>query len=89
MREIFLAQQISELRKKIKQRVESNDNLRGRRELLDRVPRLGENTIPWLIACLGDSSRFARSNCAAAYSPGYLFTGKVRSGKRVQRFVAQ
>lgn len=63
----FLAQEIAELRKKIEQHIDSNQNLRGRRDLLESVPGLGDNTIPWLIAYLGDGTRFERSKCAAAH----------------------
>ena len=89
---VFLAQQISEQRKKIKQHIDSNDNLRDRRELLDSVPGLGDGTIPWLIAYLGDGSRFERSNCAAAYigvcpkprESGSSVRGKARIAKTGQ-----
>lgn len=63
----FLAKEIADLRKKIEQLVDSNDDLRGRRDLLDSVPGLGEHTIPWLIAYLGNGQRFAHAKCAAAF----------------------
>ena len=67
---VFLAGQIDELRKKIAQHIDSNDDLRDRRDFLDSIPGLGDGTIPWLIACLGDGSRFERSNCLAAHIGG-------------------
>lgn len=63
----FLDTEIEQLRQKIERHVDANDNLRGRRDLLDSVPGLGQNTIPWLIAYLGDGSRFNTSKRAAAY----------------------
>jgi transposase len=63
----FLEREIEQLRKKIEQHIDHNDQLRGRRDLLDSVPGLGEHTIPWLIAYLGDGQRFPGSQCAVAF----------------------
>ena len=63
----FLDHEIEELRKKIEQHIDHNDQLRGRRDLLDSVPGLGEHTITWLIAYLGDGQRFPGSKCAVAF----------------------
>jgi transposase len=63
----FLEREIEQLRKKIEQHIDHNDQLRGRRDLLDSVPGLGEHTIPWLIAYLGDGQRFPGSKCAVAF----------------------
>lgn len=63
----FLAREIEQLRQKIEQHIDHHDQLRGRRDLLDSVPGLGENTIPWLIAYLGDGTRFSGSKCAVAF----------------------
>lgn len=63
----FLAREIEQLRKKIEQHIDHHDNLRGRRDLLDSVPGLGEHTIPWLIAYLGDGQRFDGAKCAVAF----------------------
>ena len=63
----FLTREIEQLRKLIEQHIDHHDNLRGRRDLLDSVPGLGENTIPWLIAYLGDGERFAGPKRAVAF----------------------
>lgn len=63
----FLTREIEQLRKKIEQHIDHHDNLRGRRDLLDSVPGLGEHTIPWLIAYLGDGQRFDGAKCAVAF----------------------
>lgn len=63
----FLAQEIADLRKRIEQLIDSNEDLRGRRDLLDSVPGLGEATIPWLIAYLGNGQRFDSAKCASAF----------------------
>ena len=63
----FLTREIEQLRKLIEQHIDHHDNLRGRRDLLDSVPGLGENTIPWLIAYLGDGGRFLSSKRAVAF----------------------
>lgn len=63
----FLAHEIEQLRKKIEQHIDHHDQLRGRRDLLDSVPGLGEHTIPWLIAYLGDGQRFDGAKRAVAF----------------------
>jgi transposase len=63
----FLVREIEQLRQKIEQHIDHHDQLRGRRDLLDSVPGLGEHTIPWLIAYLGDGQRFDSSKCAVAF----------------------
>ena len=63
----FLQREIEQLRQKIEKHIDHHDQLRGRRELLDSVPGLGEHTIPWLIAYLGDGKRFPGSKCAVAF----------------------
>jgi len=63
----FIALEIEQLRKRIEQHIDRNDQLRGRRDLLDSVPGLGDQTIPWLIAYLGDGTRFHGSKGAVAY----------------------
>lgn len=63
----FLAREIEQLRKRIEQHIDHHDNLRGRRDLLDSVPGLGEHTIPWLIAYLGDGQRFDGAKRAVAF----------------------
>jgi transposase len=80
----FLEREIEHLRKKIEKHIDHNDQLRGRRDLLDSVPGLGEHTIPWLIAYLGDGQRFPGSKCAVAFcglSPKLHQSGSSVRGK--------
>jgi len=63
----FLASEIEQIKKLIEQHIDRHDNLRGRRDLLDSVPGLGENTIPWLIAYLSDGGRFGGAKRAVAF----------------------
>jgi len=85
----FLAQEIADLRKRIEQLIDSNQDLRGRRDLLDSVPGLGSATIPWLIAYLGNAQRFDNAKCASAFfglcpkplESGSSVRGKVRIAK--------
>jgi transposase len=88
----FLELEIAEVRKKIEQLIDSNDDLRGRRDLLDSVPGLGESTIPWLLAYLGDGQRFDSAKCVAAFfglcpkprESGSSVRGKARIAKTGQ-----
>jgi transposase len=63
----FLAHEVQVLRARIEQHIDSHGHLSGRRDLLDSVPGLGDGTIPWLIAYLGDGKRFDSAKCATAY----------------------
>lgn len=63
----FLDREIEQLRKKIEQHIDHHDQLRGRRDLLDSVPGLGEGTIPWLIAYLGNGQCFDGAKQAVAF----------------------
>jgi transposase len=46
----WLAEELSRLEKAIKQTVDEDDDLRGKRDLLDSIPGLGERSIPTLLA---------------------------------------
>ncbi len=63
----FMAGEIEQVKELIKQHIDHHDQLRGRRDLLESVPGLGVNTIPWLIAYLGDGERFVGSKRAVAF----------------------
>ena len=63
----WLDQQIKTLTEAINQHIDANPDLKGKRELLDSIPGLGERTIAILLACFADASRFANSRQAAAF----------------------
>jgi len=63
----WLEQQIETLTATINQHIDSNPNLKGKRELLDSIPGLGERTIAILLAFFADPSRFANSRQAVAF----------------------
>lgn len=63
----FLDQELAQLKRTIEDHIDHNDNLRGRRDLLDSIPGVGEATIPWLLAYLGNGQRFERSKQAVAF----------------------
>jgi transposase len=64
----FLDEEITQLKKTIEEHIDNHPDLRGRRDLLDSIPGLGEATIPWLIAYLGDGTRFQRTKQTAAFA---------------------
>lgn len=64
----FLDAEIERLRKSLAEHIDQHDDLRGRRDLLDSVPGLGDTTIAWLLAYLGDGQRFACAKQAAAFA---------------------
>jgi transposase len=63
----WLDQQIKSLIQTINQHIDANPDLKGKRELLDSIPGLGERTIAILLAFFADPSRFANSRQAAAF----------------------
>ena len=63
----WLDQQIKTLTEDINQHINANPDLKGKRELLDSIPGLGERTIAILLAFFADASRFANSRQAAAF----------------------
>jgi len=64
----WLDQHIKTLTQTISQHIDSNAGLKGKRELLDSIPGLGERTIAILLAFYADPSRFANSRQAAAFA---------------------
>ncbi|MGH8119613.1 MAG: IS110 family transposase [Gammaproteobacteria bacterium] len=64
----FLSHEIQQLRKAIEDHIHRHQHLRGRRDLLNSVPGLGEATIPWLLAYLGDGLRFESAKQVAAFA---------------------
>lgn len=64
----FLDREIAQLKKTIEDHIDRHHNLRGRRDLLEGIPGLGDATIPWLLAYLGDGTRFERSKQSAAFA---------------------
>lgn len=80
----WLTTEIERLQKDIDRHIDQNPDLKKRRELLDSIPGLGERTIPWLLAFLGDGHRFGNSKQAAAYaglSPRLWQSGSSVRGK--------
>lgn len=80
---VFLDQELAELKKTIEDHIDRNDHLRGRRDLLESIPGVGEATIPWLLAYLGNGQRFERSKQAVAFSG--LAPKPQQSGTRVRK----
>jgi transposase len=64
----FLDTDIARIKKAISKQIDDNDDLRGRRDLLKSIPGIGEATSAWLIAYLGDGTRFAGGQQATAFA---------------------
>jgi len=64
----WLDQQIKTLIKTINAHIDANPDLKGKRELLESIPGLGERTIAILLAFYADPSRFTNSRQAAAFA---------------------
>lgn len=64
----FLDANIARIKQAISKLIDDNDDLRGRRELLESIPGIGEATSAWLLAYLGDGTRFTGGKQAAAFA---------------------
>ncbi|MGB2833831.1 MAG: IS110 family transposase [Methylotenera sp.] len=63
-----LATQLATLAKAIQQHIDQDPDLKVDADLLASIPAVGAKTVPWLLAYLGDGSRFARGKQAAAFA---------------------
>lgn len=64
----WLAQEIKRVEKAIRDHIDSNPDLRQKRELLDSVPGLGKTTIPSILAYFAHPERFKNARQAAAFA---------------------
>lgn len=64
----FIKAQIKTLSQQIDQHIDAHPTLKQNRELLNSIPGVGDKTTPWLLAYLGDGSRFTRSKQVAAFA---------------------
>ena len=64
----WLDGQIKELIKAIKHHIDDDPDLRGKRELLDSIPGLGERTIPVLLSYYANTERFDSAKQAVAFA---------------------
>ena len=64
----WLDQQIEAIAQTIRDHIDSHPDLRGKRDLLDSIPGLGERTIAALLAFFASPERFANARQAAAFA---------------------
>lgn len=64
----WLDEQIKQLRNKIRDHIDNDPDMRHRRDLLDSIPGVGENTIALLLAYGIHSQRFRNGRQAAAFA---------------------
>jgi transposase len=64
----YLEKAISEIEALIRQKIDSDPDLKKQRDLLDTIPGLGEKTIPVLLSYYGGSPRFEKAKEAAAFA---------------------
>ena len=79
-----LATFITEIEEDIDELIKSDNQFNKNSSLLKSIPGIGEKTTPWLLAYLGDGTRFNRGKEAAAYaglSPVPFLSGSSVRGK--------
>ena len=54
-----LDNQIAQVEQAVRDHIDSDPDLRDRRDLLTSIPGIGETTSAWLMACLGDLRKYA------------------------------
>jgi transposase len=64
----WLDTEIKALIKKIRIHVDDHPDLKGKRDLLDTIPGLGERIIPILLSYYGTSDRFGNARQASAFA---------------------
>lgn len=78
----FLQLELNSLKKAIHNHIDHHDGLRKRRDLLDSVPGLGAETIPWLLAFLGERFDSAKQVTSfAGLNPQHRQSGSSVNGK--------
>lgn len=64
----FLAREVEAIEAQINQLIEHDETFNRNNTLLQSIPGIGKKTAPWLLAYLGDGSRFNRGKEAASYA---------------------
>lgn len=64
----WLDKEIDQLARQIRQHMDNDPDLKGKQELLDSIPGLGERTIACLLAFYGDLQRFDNARQAVAFA---------------------
>ena len=64
----YLKQSVKEVDATIRQKINSDQELKKQKELLDSIPGLGDKTIPVLLSHYGGPMRFSSSRQAAAFA---------------------
>lgn len=64
----WLDKELQRIEQAIAQQIDDDPDLRGKRELLDSIPGLGERTIATLLAYLGQMRRFERAGAFVAFA---------------------
>ncbi|MYN11504.1 transposase, partial [Pseudoduganella aquatica] len=64
----WLGEQIKQLRKRVRDHINDDPDMRGRRDLLDTIPGVGDNTIALLLAYGMHAGRFDNGRQAAAFA---------------------
>ncbi len=80
----WLEGELQRIEQAIARQIDDDPDLRGKRELLDSIPGLGERTIAVLLAYLGEMQRFGRASAFVAFtglSPRLYESGSSVRGK--------
>lgn len=63
----YLTKQIESIRSQIKRHIDNNPELKGKKELLETIPGLGEATISLVLAHFGDMEKFGSAKRVASF----------------------
>ncbi|MDP8080419.1 transposase, partial [Phocoenobacter skyensis] len=80
----FLREEIKAFEKQIDETIKTDTMLKQNAKLLSSIPGLGKKSVAWLLAYLGDGSRFKNGKAAAAYAgltPMHHQSGSSINGK--------
>lgn len=63
-----LTAQVNAMEQQIHRHIDQDPTLKHNRDLLLSIPNIGDKTMPWLLAYLGDGTHFTRGSQAAAFA---------------------
>lgn len=64
----FLVDEVNEVKQLIKNLISSDTTMSNNAKLLKSIPAIGDETIPWLLAYLGDGKKFKKAKQATCFA---------------------
>jgi len=85
---VALDAQIEQIERRIRDHIDSDPDLRGRKDLLTSIPGIADTTSAWLLAAVGDLSQFSDVRQLVAHAglnPAVRESGQFKGHTRISR----